>query len=258
MMENGTSQAIRFMAAGTKNNISHALLACLVLSLGCAYGLNAQKITRVNDDLKISHIDNDFSVADLDSKIWDLAEKVIVTRYWSGESAPDGRRFTARLLWSEKALYVKFEGSQKEPLIISDKPDLSKKTLGLWDRDVYEIFIAPDPAMPTKYYEFEIAPTGEWVDLGIEVRPDKRITDWDYSSGMTSAARVYKDRVISAIHVEWKALGKTPKVGDRWRGNLFRCVGKDPNRGYLAWQPTLTKEPAFHVPQRFGQFVFVK
>ena len=238
------------------NNFARGLLTYLLISLGGAFGLHAQKITRMNDQLKINRIDNDFPVTDLDSKIWDRAEKVSVTTYWSGASAPAGRQLTARLLWSDKALYVKYEASQQEPLVISDKPDLSKKTLGLWDRDVCEIFIAPDPAMPNRYYEFEIAPTGEWVDLGIEVRPDKRVTDWDYSSGMTSATRVEKDKVVLGIRVEWKALGKTPKAGDEWLGNLFRCIGKDPNRGYLAWQPTLTKEPAFHVPEKFGRLEF--
>jgi hypothetical protein len=96
------------------------------------------------------------------------------------------------------------------------------------------------------------------VGDGIEVVPGKRITDWKYSSGMSSAAQAEKNKVISAIKVEWKALGKTPRAGDKWRGNLFRCIGKDPVRGYLAWQPTMTKEPAFHVPDKFGWFEFVR
>jgi len=44
---------------------------------------------------------------------------------------------------------------------------------------------------------------------------------------------------------------------ERWRVNLFRCVGKDPDRGYLAWQSTRTPKPNFHVPQVFGWLVFV-
>jgi hypothetical protein len=234
------------------------LLLALLIAACAVFHANAQKQTRMRDQLDIKHISGDFPITDLDNKHWDRAEGLNVTSYWSGEAAPVRRQFAARLLWSDKALYVRFEAPQKEPLVVSEKPDLSKKTLGLWDRDVCEIFIAPYPAAPNKYYEFEIAPTGEWVDLGIEVRPDKRVTDWDYASGMVSSARIDKDRVVMAIRVEWKALGKPPKAGEKWLGNLFRCVGKDPNRGYLAWQPTLTKEPAFHVPKKFGQFLFVK
>ena len=176
----------------------------------------------------------------------------------SGEKAPEGRHFRTRLLWSDTALYVRFEANQTEPLVVSEVPNLAMKTRGLWDRDVCEIFLAPNRGEYRKYFEFEIAPNGEWIDLGIHQKPDERITDWDYASGMQSKSMIGKGKVWMAIKIEWKAFGKTPKAGDVWLGNLFRCVGKDPTRGYLAWSPTLTKEPSFHVPEKFGEFEFVK
>ncbi len=208
--------------------------------------------------LDVVHIKNDFAVAALDNPMWKQANETVVCDYWSGEAAPIGRHFTANLLWSDEAFYIRFEANQAEPLIVSENPDLSKKTMGLWDHDVCEIFIAPNKNNPNKYFEFEIAPTGEWIDLRVEVLPDKRETDWDYESGMTSAARIEKNRVVMAIKIEWKALGKPPKAGDLWLGNLFRCVGKDPTRGYLSWIATETSEPSFHVPSKFGEFEFVK
>src|ERR1044072_4909594 len=75
---------------------------------------------------------------------------------------------------------------------------------------------------------------------------------------MQSKSVVEKDGILMAIKIEWKAFGKTPKAGDVWLGNIFRCIGKDPTRGYLAWSPPLTKEPRFHVPEKFGEFEFVK
>jgi len=211
-----------------------------------------------SDSLKVKFIDKDFDIKKLDDPIWGSADKIDIGKYWSGEAAPVSRHFSAQLLWSGTALYVRFVGVQDEPLVVADKPDLSKKSIGMWDRDVSEIFIAPNEKSPNKYFEFEVAPNGEWIDLGIEVLPDKRVTDWNYFSGMVSAARVEKHEVISAIRVEWRSIGKTPAAGEKWRGNLFRCVGKDPDRGYLTWQPTMTKEPAFHVPDKFGWFEFVR
>jgi hypothetical protein len=41
-------------------------------------------------------------------------------------------------------------------------------------------------------------------------------------------------------------------------GDLLRCVGKDPTRGYLAWRPTKTKEPAFQHLEAFGELRFEK
>ena len=230
----------------------------LAISALPAVATIAQDKMPSTDRLQIEYIAKEFPIAKLDYISWKTAKNIEVKRYWSGEAAPSGRHVSAKLLWSKTALYVRFEAMQTEPIVVNEKPDLSKKVRGLWDRDVCEIFIAPDKSLRNKYFEFEIAPTGEWIDLGIEVTPTTRKTDWDYKSNMTSAVRVDKDKIVMAIKIPFSTLGKIPKVGDVWLGNLFRCVGKDPTRGYLAWQPTMTKEPAFHVPEKFGEFKFVK
>lgn len=208
--------------------------------------------------LKIAHIKKDFSIGELDNKNWNKAEDVSIEKYWSGEISPTERHAKAKLLWSDSALYVRFEAKQNEPLIVSDAPNLKSKTKGLWDRDICEIFVAPNKKDFRRYFEFEIAPNGEWIDLKIHQLPEKRETDFDYNSGMESAARIEKDKILMAIKVEWKAFGKIPKAGDLWKGNLFRCVGAGATRGYLAWQPTKTIEPNFHVPEKFGDFEFEK
>lgn len=208
--------------------------------------------------IKIAHTDHDFSINALDDKSWRTAREITIEKYWSGKTASIGRQFKAQLLWSDTALYVRFEANRIERLVISDKPDLSKKTLGLWDRDVCEIFVAPDKNEARKYFEFEVAPTGEWIDVAIDLASGERRSDWEYRSGMQSAVKVEKDSIVMAIKIEWKAFGKTPKDGDVWLGNIFRCVGKDPDRGYLAWSPTMTTNPDFHVPEKFGRFVFQK
>lgn len=228
--------------------------------LYCFLSFNAFASAHMSNSkrIKISHISSDISIDKLSDPAWAKTTELSVGTYWSGERAPKSRNFKARFLWSETALYIRFEANQTEPLVVSDRPDITKKTKGLWDRDVCEIFIAPEKNERNKYFEFEVAPTGEWIDLGIQVLSNKRETDWDYASGMQRAVKIEKDKVVMAIKIEWKALRKTPTVGDIWLGNLFRCVGKDPTRGYLAWQPTKTKEPAFHVPEAFGEFQFVK
>ncbi len=208
---------------------------------------------------EIKHIAEDFPIKELDHGLWKKANSVNIKHYWSGEEAPEGRHFKTKLLWSDASLYVRFEANQKEPLNINDEPDLESKTDKLWEKDVCEIFLAPNRQEFRKYFEFEVAPTGEWIDLGIFQKPDERITDWDYRSGMKTAAKVKDEKVIMAFRVKWKAFGvTTPKTGDIWLGNILRAVGTEPNRGYLAWSPTLTEKPNFHVPEKFGQFEFVK
>lgn len=207
---------------------------------------------------KITHLEKDFSISILEHESWEKSEEILIEKYWSGESASVERHFHIKLLWSEFALYIRFEANQFEPLIVSETPNLKSKTHGLWDRDVCEIFLAPNKDEFRKYFEFEIAPNGEWIDLGIHQKTDERITDFEYVSGMKSAAKIENDKIIMAVKIEWKAFGKTPKAGDIWLGNIFRCVGSGETRGYLAWSPTETKMPNFHVPEKFGEFEFVK
>ncbi len=207
--------------------------------------------------IPIGFIGHDIDVNDLLGNAWENIPQTTVSTYWSGSEAPTGRHFSFRMLWSAENLYVHFTANIGEPLVVSEKPDLSKKTLGLWDSDVCEIFIAPDSAQPKKYFEFEVAPTGEWLDVALDSTGGERISDWNYQSGMETAARIEKGRVVMAIKIPFAAFGKTPKSGDVWLGNLFRCVGKDPTRGYLSWSPTMTETPNFHVPEAFGEFRFV-
>ena len=218
------------------------------------------------------------AASEFDHAEWESARPVQLTRYWSGAQAPPSRHAEARLIWTDAALAVRFRCPQSEPLIISSEPRVEQKTIGLWDRDVCEIFVAPggvpEEAHAVRYFEFEAAPTGEWLDLAILWKArGERETVWDYRSGMTAAARVEEGSVVIAMRVPWEAFADTtaagapteqspsssstrPRAGDCWRANLFRCVGEGETRGYIAWQPTETPEPSFHVPHRFGWLRF--
>jgi alpha-galactosidase len=206
--------------------------------------------------IEIKRISDDFSIKELENDLWNSAQEYSITKYWSGETAPVGRHFKTRLLWSPDSLYVRFEANQTEPLVISETPDLCSKTNGLWERDVCEIFLTPNPLEFRKYYEFEVAPTGEWIDLQIHQMLDRRETNFEYNSGMQTAAKIEKDKILMTFKVEWQAFGKIPKAGEIWKGNILRCIGEGETRGYLAWQPTLTEKPNFHVPEKFGDFIF--
>ena len=206
--------------------------------------------------IEVRHTATDLNAADLMSAGWNNAQSTRIDRYWSGDPAPAGRQAEARILWSRKAFHVRFVCHQTEPLIVNTTPQTSQKTMGLWDRDVCEIFIAPDPHIVERYVEFEAAPTGEWLDVAIHWTPEKRESDWEFHSHMTTAASIEKNRVTIGMRIPWNQWIHEPQTGERWRVNLFRCVGSDSGRGYLAWQPTRTPKPNFHVPQVFGWLVF--
>ena len=201
--------------------------------------------------------ESDFSVTDISSDRWSGARPAVLDRSWNGEPATSGRRCEARLLWSDNALHIRFHGAQTEPFVLFDNPDVSRKRIGLWDRDVCEVFITPDPPDRRRYMEFEVAPTGEWLDLVVDWTLDEP-RDWEFDSGMAVFSEMEDGSVTMAIRIPWGAFGRKPSAGDVWFGNLFRQIGSGETRGYLAWSPTMTPEPQFHVPEKFGAFVFVR
>ena len=194
--------------------------------------------------------------ADFENAIWRACQAIEIKHYWSGEPAPASRHAEARICWSDEALHVRFVGAQHESLVVSADPVTNRKTLGLWDRDVCEIYLAPHPSNSSRYFEFEAAPTGEWVDLGITLTPSGRETDWNFASGFTTAAKVENEQLFVGMRIPWSDVLPKPPAGAVWRVNLFRCVGPEAPDRYLAWRPTRTAEPNFHVPESFGSLRF--
>jgi hypothetical protein len=202
------------------------------------------------------YVDAPIGVDDFENEAWQRCRPVTIAHEWSGEPAPVERHAEVRICWSDEALHVRFFGNQREPLVVAAKPRTDRKTLGLWDRDVCEIFIAPNAAEPSRYFEFEAAPTGEWVDLGIVLSAEGRQTDWEFKSGMRAAAEIEETQIKVAMAIPWSASIPKPNQGDEWLVNLFRCVGPEATNRYLAWRPTKTPEPNFHVPEAFGPLNF--
>lgn len=186
---------------------------------------------------------------------WTRAHAIHITRKWSGNASPASRHAEARIIWTDQSLIVRFVCRQEEPVTVSSNPQLGTKTPRLWDRDVCEIFLAPDAKTPERYFEFEASPAGEWLDIAITLTPSGRETNFEFQSGMTAAGSVLPNQTIVCMTIPWSACIPKPQSGDRWRVNLFRCVGSGDER-YLAWQPTYTDEPNFHVPEIFGELKF--
>jgi alpha-galactosidase len=186
------------------------------------------------------------------SPAWDRATPVTFCSDWQGKNPAPDRETRVRLLWSPATLYLRFECRYRALHVFVD-PDLNGRRDHLWDRDVVEAFLQPDPSQPHAYKEFEVSPNGLWIDLDISpgAKPDLQ-------SGMTRSVVLDEGshRWIAELAIPMKAL--TPKFdpGAVWRVNFFRVEGKEEPRGYYAWQPTRTRQPNFHVPGAFGRLRF--
>jgi len=157
-------------------------------------------------------------------------------------------------VWTETHICFAFS-SRYDSLNIYEGEDPKTERWQLWDRDVVEVFLNPQPDRMNHYFEFEVAPNNQWLDLEIDKTKDP-FNDASWNSGFDHATR------IDAEHHIWTAEMRIPLAsmnvreihpGAQWRVNLFRASGKGPDdhRKFLAWS-IIPEEKTFHVPTRFG------
>ena len=196
--------------------------------------------------------------AGFDGEVWALAPELAIDQNWRGYSAPAELRTSARLLWTNDEIYLGFVCAFTE-LDIDDEFDADVERYALWDRDVCEAFIRSplEPAVTT-YKEFEVAPTAQWCDLQIDRA--RSVQDWEWKSGMRTAARIDREARVwhAMMAIPFSAFGIIPTAGDVWRANLFRISRLRGERQYLAFAPTGSEQPNFHVPERFVDLRFVR
>jgi hypothetical protein len=166
-----------------------------------------------------------------------------------------------RGFWTDSDLYLLFISPYTE-LNLWLPADNSKDRLKLWDRDVVEFFLGDDFADIGVYKEFEIAPTGDWVDLSIDYYKNHYDAKWN--SGWQRQGRIDEKKHIwyAAARVPLNSVSEKPvTAGTKWRVNLYRIdgLGADPERHFMCWQPTcvVNRDPN-HVPEHFGTLVFTK
>ncbi len=120
-----------------------------------------------------------------------------------------------RGFWTDKDLYLLFECPYTElNLFLPTQND--KKRLGLWDRDVVEMFLGDDWSNIRHYREFEIAPTGDWIDLAIDL--DHESYDHSWSSGWETKARIDEGKKVwyAAARIPLSAFRRYQPAGQRW------------------------------------------
>jgi len=207
----------------------------------------------VEGEIVATHVD---AVVPLDaahpSRAWQKALPITFSSDWQGENADPGRETSVRVLWSLQFLYLRFECRYRELFTFEDS-DANGRRDHLWDRDVAEAFLQPDPSRERFYREFEVSPNGMWVDL--DIFPGGLA---DLKSGLRRSAVVdEKSRTWAAeLAIPMKSLTTNFDPSAIWRANFYRVEGRREPRTYLAWQPTHTPQPNFHVPKAFGKLRF--
>ncbi len=188
---------------------------------------------------------------------WALSTPATFCADWQGKNPDPEQQTTVRVLWSPDTLYLRFECRYREISVFADS-DANGRRDQLWNRDVAEVFLQPDPSKPQFYKEFEISPNGMWVDL--DIFPGGRA---DLKSGLQRSVSLDRDTRGNAggnwsaeLAIPMRSLTGHFDPRAIWRVNFYRVEGRQEPRRYLAWKPTNTEKPNFHVPSAFGRMRF--
>jgi hypothetical protein len=222
---------------------------------------SSQYIRNLTLNSKFTHAD--FAPdGDLSKKAWQDALRITFDRDRLGHTRfPDSATQVASL-WTPGYVYLAY-WCRYRSLNIYAREDSAKERWELWNRDVVEAFINPQPERFLHYYEFEVAPNNQWIDLEIDLTK-KPFGDASWDSHFEHATKV------EAAHRIWSVEMRIPVIamgvdaiqpGDAWRLNLYRAdgPGDDTQRRFMSWS-ALPAGPntSFHQPASFGIINFVK
>jgi len=211
-------------------------------------------------EFEIAHVGGSPKLTlDENSSLWKHAARQDIWKDCSRQIEYPNSKTAIRGFWTDTDLYLLFRCPYAE-LNLFLPANHAAPHVGLWDRDVVEMFLGDDWQNIRHYREFEIAPTGDWIDLAIDL--DHKSYDHNWRSGWETLARVDETRKVwyAAARIPLKAVSTQPvSPGTKWRMNLYRIdgLGADPQRHFLCWQPTCVqnRDPN-HVPENFGTLVF--
>lgn len=185
---------------------------------------------------------------------WKQANPIAFSSDWQGGNPDPSRVTQVRVLWSERTLYLRFECRYRELHVFPDSEPSGRRD-HLWDRDVAEAFLQPDPSREPFYREFEVSPNGMWIAL--DIFPGGRA---DLESGLERSVFLDEKSLTwsAELAIPLRLLTERFDPSAIWRANFYRIEGRQEPRTYLAWQPTRTPQPNFHVPRAFGRLRFAK
>lgn len=208
------------------------------------------------------YLKSDFAPdGDLSKPAWKSARWALFDHDWAGKHRYRQSETRVATRWTPEQIYIAYKCRYSSLNIYKDA-DPTKDKWGLWERDVVEAFLNPDPPRVKHYYEFEVSPNNLWIDLKIDL-DRKPFNDASWNSGYTHATRVGKSVWTCEMKIPVASMtprGYAIRPGVEWRGNFFRMDGQgglSPRR-LLSWSPTLTPTMNFHVPTRFGLIRFVR
>lgn len=204
-------------------------------------------------DLHAAKITAEPAIDGVVDAMWATAPSFTFATDWAGHTTPTITH--VRALWSPAALYLLWELDGTSLVTDTSRP-LDVERVDLYEEDCIELFLAPVPAVRTRYAEIEVGPYGHWFDLLVDRTHTRVRSDAAWSAGL--AIGTTRDAASHHAIIEMKITA--PEViaalapDARLPVGLYRMDGTAPRR-YLAAFPTRTPKPNFHVPDAFGTLI---
>lgn len=213
--------------------------------------LTCASATAAKPTLTAKHIESPAVVVDgkIDD-VWSATPAVTFDTDWSGKASPTGASTKVRALWTENAFYMLWEISGTGLDTDHSRPiDVERENL--YKEDCVEIFFTPNPAEPKKYFEIELGPYGHYFDLSIDRKANTSDIRWSSGAQIGTSQDPANHSAIIEVAFTSPDIVRSLRSGTNLPINMFRMEGKGPQQ-YLAWSPTRTPRPNFHVPEAFG------
>jgi hypothetical protein len=197
----------------------------------------------------------------LAKSVWQDARRITFDRdCFANTRFPDSETQAASL-WSPSYVYFAY-WCRYQSLNIFTGEDPAKERWELWNRDVVEAFINPQPERFSHYYEFEVAPNNQWIDLEVDLSKEPyHDAGWDSQFEHATITDAEHRLWTMEMRIPVQSMGVNAiRPGDAWRLNLYRAdgPGDDTRRRFLCWSPLPGLDRTFHQPASFGIIRFAK
>src|SRR5438445_5992052 len=177
-------------------------LSLMLLALTLAFAGEVCEVANPTASFSIPHV---AKAPDLNtnpnSETWSHAAYTWIEKDCTQQVDYPKLKTEVRGFWTDSDLYLLFISPYNQ-LNLWLPADNSKDRLKLWDRDVVEFFLGDDWTDIKHYREFEIAPTGDWVDLAIDLNRDSYDANWN--SGWERMGRIDEKNDV------WYAAARVP------------------------------------------------
>lgn len=172
-----------------------------------------------------------------------------------------------RLKYDSHFLELKFECRDNPRL---DQNSYTEDNTSMYNQEVFEIFISQGESIPEKYLEIELNPNNALFVS--RIFNDKKQFKNDFidtqSSGIIHEVKqdVENNVWTGYIRIPLNLIGSS-EVSERiFRVNFYRIISKEDhnspdwkvdenNATFACWSSTMSKNPQFHIPSRFGFLV---